>query len=148
MLAKTKMPRQKGITLLLEYNWTLTILVFHSHSFIFFSKTIKVLLFIIFEDYKLVFFLNFFLISILKTKTDKWDNFIITLEIYIHIYTHQRRQSWAIKLHLIFFLLDVNFDKFTVRLHFLFIYSMFVKFSEDQILIVMSSIKYLNFKFL
>ena len=60
MLAKTKMPRQKGITLLLEYNWTLTILVFHSHSFIFFSNTIKVLLFIIFEDYKLVFFLNFF----------------------------------------------------------------------------------------
>ena len=60
MLAKTKRPRQKGITLLLEYNWTLTILVFHSHSFIFFSKTIKVLLFIIFEDYKLVFFLKFF----------------------------------------------------------------------------------------
>ena len=60
MLAKTKMPRQKGITLLLEYNWTLTILVFQSHSFIFFSNTIKVLLFIIFEDYKLVFFLNFF----------------------------------------------------------------------------------------
>ena len=27
MLAKTKRPRQKGITLLLEYNWTLTILV-------------------------------------------------------------------------------------------------------------------------
>ena len=49
------------------------------------------------------------------------DNFILTLEIYIYIYIHQRRQSWAIKLHLIFFLLDVNFDKFIVRLYFLFL---------------------------
>ena len=29
------------------------------------------------------------------------------------------------------FLMDVNFDKFTIRLYFLFIYSMHAKFLED-----------------
>ena len=41
------------------------------------------------------------------------------------------------------FWLDVNFDKFTVRLNYLYILSMLAKFQDDQILIVMSSI---NFK--
>ena len=39
------------------------------------------------------------------------------------------------------FLLDVNFDKSTIRLHFLLIFSMLAKFLEDQKLIAMSSIK-------
>ena len=30
------------------------------------------------------------------------------------------------------FLLDVNFDKSTVKIHFLRIFSMFAKFSKDQ----------------
>ena len=46
------------------------------------------------------------------------------------------------------FLLDVNFDKSTIGLHFLLIFSILTKFLEDQKLIAMSSIKYLNFKFL
>ena len=33
------------------------------------------------------------------------------------------------------FLLDVNFDKFTVNIHFLHIFFLFAKFSEDQKLI-------------
>ena len=41
------------------------------------------------------------------------------------------------------FWLDVNFDKFTVRLNYLYILSMLAKFQDDQILIVRSSI---NFK--
>ena len=46
------------------------------------------------------------------------------------------------------FILNVYFDKFTIKLHFLFTYSMLAKFSKDQRSIIMSSIKYLNFKFL
>ena len=45
-------------------------------------------------------------------------------------------------------ILYVNFDKFNIGLHFLLIFSMLAKFSEDQRLIVMSSIEYLHFKFL
>ena len=45
-------------------------------------------------------------------------------------------------------LLGVNFENLTVRLHVLIVPSMFEKFQEDQILIAMSSIKCLNFKFL
>ena len=45
------------------------------------------------------------------------------------------------------FLLDMNFDKSTIGLTFLPIFSMLVKFQENQRLIVMPSIKYLNFKF-
>ena len=45
-------------------------------------------------------------------------------------------------------LLGVNFENLTVRLHVLIVSSMFEKFQEDQILIAMSSIKCLNFKFL
>ena len=45
-------------------------------------------------------------------------------------------------------LLGVNFENLTVRLHVHIVSSMFEKFQEDQILIAMSSIKCLNFKFL
>ena len=38
------------------------------------------------------------------------------------------------------FSLDANFDKSTVRLHYLYIFSMLAKFQDDQRLIVMSSI--------
>ena len=48
----------------------------------------------------------------------------------------------------IYILWDMNFDKLTVRLHFLIISAMFAKFQENQISIAMSSIKCLNFKFL
>ena len=46
------------------------------------------------------------------------------------------------------FLLNVNFDKFTIELHFLIISLMFAKFLEDQKSLVALLIKYLNFKFL
>ena len=46
------------------------------------------------------------------------------------------------------YLLDMNFEKFTVRLHFLLKSLTLAKFSENQRLITMSLIKYLNFKFL
>ena len=42
---------------------------------------------------------------------------------------------------------DVNFDKFTVRLHYLHIFFMHTKFQGDQRLIIMSSINYLNSSF-
>ena len=42
----------------------------------------------------------------------------------------------------------MNFDKSTIRLYFLIISSILVKFQEDKKLIAMSSIKCLNFKFL
>jgi len=45
------------------------------------------------------------------------------------------------------FLLNVNFKNLTIGLH-LIISSILVKFQEDQRLITISSIKYLNFKFL
>ena len=44
-------------------------------------------------------------------------------------------------------LLDANFDKFTVRLHYLHIFSILTKFQSDQRLIVMSSINCLNSSF-
>ena len=46
------------------------------------------------------------------------------------------------------FLLDLNFEKSISGLHFLFISFILAKFLENQKLIAMSSIKYLNFKFL
>ena len=46
------------------------------------------------------------------------------------------------------YLLDVNFENLTIRLHVLIISSMLTKFQKDQRSIVMPSIKYLNFKFL
>ena len=46
------------------------------------------------------------------------------------------------------FLLKVNFDKSTIRLYFLLIYSILVKFLENWRSIVMSSINCLNYKFL
>ena len=45
------------------------------------------------------------------------------------------------------FLLDINFDKSIIGLKFLHIFSMLIKFQEYQRLIIMPSIKYLNFKF-
>ena len=42
---------------------------------------------------------------------------------------------------------NVNFDKFTVRLHYLYIFFMHKKFQGDQKLIVMSSINCLNSNF-
>ena len=42
----------------------------------------------------------------------------------------------------------MNFDKFTIGLHFILILFMLTNFIEYQNSIVMSSFKYLNFKFL
>ena len=50
-----------------------------------------------------------------------------------------------LQLHSICFLLEVNFDKSTIRLHFLFISFILAKFSKKQISIVKSSTKCLNF---
>ena len=44
-------------------------------------------------------------------------------------------------------LLDANFDKSTVRLHYLHIFSIFAKFQSDQRLIAMSLINCLNSNF-
>ena len=44
-------------------------------------------------------------------------------------------------------LLDVNFDKSTIELHFLLISSMLAKFPENQTLIGISLINCLSFKF-
>ena len=46
------------------------------------------------------------------------------------------------------FLLDVNFDKYTIGLYFLLISSILAKFLENKILIAMLLINYLNCKFL
>jgi len=45
------------------------------------------------------------------------------------------------------FLLDVNFENLTIGLYVFIISSILGKFQEDQILMAMSSIKILNFKF-
>ena len=45
------------------------------------------------------------------------------------------------------FELDANFDNFTVRLYYFCIFSIFAKFQDDQKLIVISSINYLNSNF-
>ena len=52
------------------------------------------------------------------------------------------------KLRSYIFLLGVNFENLIVGLYVLIISSMLAKFQENQILIAMSSIKCLNFKFL
>ena len=54
----------------------------------------------------------------------------------------------TLQLYLIFFLLNVNFDKFTIGLHFLLMSYMFAKFSEDKKSIAMLLINCLNCKFL
>ena len=46
------------------------------------------------------------------------------------------------------FLVDVNFDKSIIELHFFLISFMFSKFLENKKLITMLSIKYLNLKIL
>ena len=46
------------------------------------------------------------------------------------------------------FLLDVNFENLTIGLYVFIISSMLAKFQEDQISIAMTSIKFLNSKFL
>ena len=45
-------------------------------------------------------------------------------------------------------ILDVDFDKSNIGLYFILIFSILAKFQENQRLINMSSIEYLNFKFL
>ena len=45
------------------------------------------------------------------------------------------------------FLLNVNFDKSIIELHFLLLSSKLAKFLKDQRSIPISSIKYLNFEF-
>ena len=46
------------------------------------------------------------------------------------------------------FILSVNFENLTIRLHVLITSLILTKFQEDQKLITMSSNKYYNFKFL
>ena len=46
------------------------------------------------------------------------------------------------------FLLDMNYDKSIIELPFLLLLSMLAKILKDQILITISLIKCLNFKFL
>ena len=45
-------------------------------------------------------------------------------------------------------ILDVDFDKSNIGLYFILIFSILAKFQENQRLINMSSIEYLNLKFL
>ena len=65
---------------------------------------------------------------------EKWQNLTTNLV-----------SQW-IQLHLIFFI-EYEFWQIYYGLHFLLISFMLVKFPKDQILIVISSIKCLNFKF-
>ena len=46
------------------------------------------------------------------------------------------------------FILSVNFENLTVRLHVLITFKILTKFQENQRSIAMSSNKYYNFKFL
>ena len=68
---------------------------------------------------------------------DFWEKFGIKLGYRLRI-----------QLHLIFFLLDVNFHKSIIDLHFFFISFVLAKFQKDQRSIAMSSTKCLNFEFL
>ena len=61
--------------------------------------------------------------------------------IYIYIY------SWVELIPTYttqYFLIDANFDKFTLSLHYLRIFSVLAKFQGDQRLIDMSPINFLN----
>ena len=79
----------------------------------------------------------------------------MSIYIYIYIYIERERErvSWvqvtpSITLSdftpLNNLLLDANFDKSTVGLHYIHILSMLAKFHGEQRLIVMLSINYLN----
>ena len=60
---------------------------------------------------------------------------------FFRVITHV---TWT-QLYISYF--DVNFDKSTVRLHYLHIFFIHIKLQGDQILIVMSSINRLNSSF-
>ena len=64
------------------------------------------------------------------------------------IINRQSLEEKSLKLLLLFFLLDVNFDKSTIKLNFLILFSILAKFQEDQRSIATLSIECLNFKFL
>ena len=68
---------------------------------------------------------------------DFWEKFGIKLGYRLRI-----------QLHLIFFLLDVNFHKSIIDLYFFLISFVLAKFQKDQRSIAMSSTKCLNFEFL
>ena len=61
---------------------------------------------------------------------------------YIYIYICSITLSNVTSLNI--FYLDANFDKSTVKLHYLCIFSMLAKFQGDQKLIAMSSINCLK----
>ena len=64
---------------------------------------------------------------------------------FVFVFSFQPKKK---KKNTFFFLLDMNFDKSTNRLHFLFISFILAKFLKDQKSMPMSSIKFSNFKFL
>ena len=71
----------------------------------------------------------------------EFNNNLLGDDIFFRVITHV---TWT-QLYISYF--DVNFDKSTVRLHYLHIFFILIKFQGDQILIVMSSINRLNSSF-
>ena len=71
----------------------------------------------------------------------EFNNNLLGDDIFFRVITHV---TWT-QLYISYF--DVNFDKSTVRLHYLHIFFILIKFQGDQILIVMSSINHLNSSF-
>ena len=69
------------------------------------------------------------------------------LKLKFYYYFFPQKQNLPTNSLYIYFLLDVNFDKSIIRLHFLIILFMLAKFSKNKKLITMSVIKYLYFKF-
>ena len=92
---------------------------------------------------------NIYLIIIINKKFCKYNNTNIYLDNKIN-----NKVSLQISLEINpsnfpnIFLLDVNFEKSIIKLHFLIISSMPENFQKDQRLIAISLIKCLNFKFL
>ena len=74
----------------------------------------------------------------------------MTTQIYIYIYILVQVTPGVIinNVTLInIFYVDVNFDKLTIELHYLYIFSILAKFHSDQRLIVMSSFNCINSSF-
>ena len=71
----------------------------------------------------------------------EFNNNLLGDDIFFRVITHV---TWT-QLYISYF--DVNFDKSTVRLHYLHIFFILIKFQGGQILIVMSSINRLNSSF-
>ena len=95
---------------------------------------------------------NLLNVSTLPNNKEKQKVVLILSFFFFFLTKFGYKLSYSLRLQLHsnmnFFLLNMNFDKFNIELYFIIISFILAKFSKFQRSITMSSIKYLNFKFL